>query len=140
MNRLTFSLLLMALVWQTACTSTSSVVVRDIDAVEQKVPTISEPQKQTPVYQERATPTLPIVERLFSQADAALKAAQWQQAIATAEKGLRIERKDPRFYWVLASAYLELADKKQSQDFARQGLRYADKNSPLARQLSDYLR
>ena len=144
------SLLTLSVVVLSACVSTSkSVAVRDIDELKTTPPQLQEPTKQeptkqettkqAPVYQERTPRVLPIVERLFDQADAALNNSQWEQAIALAEKGLRIERKDPRFYWVLATAYAQLSNKKQSQSFAKQGLRFAPKNSDLARQLSRFL-
>lgn len=144
MNVIQLNLLAIFMVFLTACVSTSnSVAVRDIEAVEsvesQQIPIKPKSIKQAPVYQERAPRNLPIVERLFTQADAALQARQWEQAIVFAEKGLRIERKEPRFYWVLAFAYEQLSNKKQSQSFARQGLRYTDKNSSLARRLVSYL-
>lgn len=133
------------LVLLSACTSTSTAVnVRDIDTIP-PAPVANErvdaptQAKSVPIYQEATPQTLPIVERLFQQADAALQARNWQQAIALAEKGLRIERKEPRYYWVLATAYAQLSDKKQSQNFARQGLRYTSKDSRLARQLNAYL-
>lgn len=134
-----------SLVLLSACTSTSTAVsVRDIEAAPTE-PTVSyrvdapTQAKSTPVYQERASRSLPIVERIFNDADAALAARQWERAIALAERGLRIERKEPRFYWVLATAYEQLSNIKQSQSFAKQGLRYVEKNSALARQLSVYL-
>lgn len=148
-NRSYYLLLLsICLVLLSACSSTSTAVsVRDIDTIPETpmvneradTPTHPTQAKSMPIYQERAPQALPIVERIFNQADAALQARQWQQAIALAEKGLRIERKEPRFYWVLASAYSQLSNKKQSQNFARQGLRYTSKGSRLARQLSAYL-
>ena len=129
-----------------ACASTSpstAVVVRDINTAPQ-IPEVIEKRaplesKSTPIYQEQASIALPIVERMVNQAESALQARDWPQAIELAEKGLRIERKEPRFYWVLASAYAQLSNKKQSQNFANQGMRYVKKDSPLARQLQAYL-
>jgi len=140
------ALVLLGLLFLGACTSTSSVVyVRDIDALDQQTPdaspsvTVPEQAKSSPIYQERAPRGLPIVTRLLAQADAALQAGQWEQAIALAEKGLGIERKEPRFYVVLAAAYSQLSNPQQSQSFAKQGLRYADKQSVVASQLESYL-
>lgn len=73
----------------------------------------------------------PLVERLVSKARAQLNEQAYQQAITTAERGLRVERKEPRFYWLLSQAYIGLNNREQATLFAKQGLRYAPKNSGI---------
>ena len=76
-----------------------------------------------------------IIESYIDQANRALSSGQSVKAIELAERGLRINRKEPRLYLVLAEAYAEKANTRQSVLFAKQGLRYADKKSSVYRQL-----
>ncbi|TQV71716.1 hypothetical protein FKG94_18865 [Exilibacterium tricleocarpae] len=59
------------------------------------------------------------------------RAGRWDDAIATAERGLRIERRSAELYLVLARAYSAMDERDQAQAFARQGLRYSD-HAPAA--------
>lgn len=83
---------------------------------------------------------LPIKQKLLEQSTQALANNQHKSAIAIAERGLRVDRKEPRFYQVLAAAYASLKDKKQSTFFAKQGLRYAKKGSSVYQSLQKWLR
>ena len=135
--------LIMILAGLTACSSTSTEVnIRNINSAVIEVETNennNQSAKVLPIYQDAPRKTLPILQALFNQANVALNAQQWQQAITLAEKGLQIERKDPRFYWVLATAYLQLSNKKQSQDFAKQGLRFVSEDDELSQRLAQLL-
>ena len=78
---------------------------------------------------------VPLSSELKQQAEQSLQYRRWQQAILFAERGLRINRKEPFFYWVLSTAYQKLSKMQQSIDFARQGLRYVSGDSGLKSQL-----
>jgi hypothetical protein len=78
---------------------------------------------------------VPLSSELKQQAEQSLQYHRWQQAILFAEHGLRINRKEPFFYWVLSTAYQKLSKMEQSIDFARQGLRYVYGDSELKSQL-----
>ena len=54
-------------------------------------------------------------------------AGRWDDAIAAAERGLRIERRSAELYLVLARAYSAMHDNTQAVAFARQGLRYSNR-------------
>jgi len=68
-----------------------------------------------------------------------LKQAQWSEAIVTAERGLRVDRREASFYWLLAHAYQGLDELNSAAAFARQGLRYTPRNSRLYRDLQALL-
>ncbi|MFO1367502.1 MAG: tetratricopeptide repeat protein [Marinagarivorans sp.] len=72
---------------------------------------------------------------LVSQAQAAYQAGNYQSAISTAERGLRIDRRAPALYLVMAQSYLALNQTAQAAQFANQGLRYSQSGSSEARAL-----
>ena len=82
-----------------------------------------------------APSTIPLSSELKKQSEKSLQYEQWNQAILLAERGLRIDRKEAFFYWVLAKAYQQLFKTQQSIEFARQGLRYVSNNEWLKSQL-----
>lgn len=65
------------------------------------------------------------LNQLLNDAHRHLAAENWEAASASAERGLRIDRREPELYLVLARAYLGLADPRRALEFVRQGLRYA---------------
>ncbi|MBX2807420.1 MAG: tetratricopeptide repeat protein [Cellvibrionaceae bacterium] len=88
-----------------------------------------------PVAPRAAKATLPVIDTLLAEADGRLSRGDYVVAINLAERGLRIDRQDPRFYLVLASAYYQLDNKPQSTAFARQGLRYVQRETTVYQQL-----
>lgn len=72
---------------------------------------------------------------LVSQAQAAYQAGNYQTAISTAERGLRIDRRAPALYLVMAQSYLALNQAAQAAQFANQGLRFSQSGSAEARAL-----
>jgi len=66
------------------------------------------------------------LQELLRQAQQRLRQGQWWQAIDTAERGLRINRRQPDFYVILAAAYTSLGNTDKASEFARQGRRYCD--------------
>ncbi len=89
----------------------------------------------SPVRPDAKKTVVPIIDKLVSQADRQVVAADYKKAINTAERGLRINRKEPRLYLALAKAYRGLQNPRQSSYFAKQGLRYAKKGDNVFRQL-----
>lgn|GEM_PF-1538462 len=81
-----------------------------------------------PVYP-TASAESPLKARLLRQSEEQLAQKKWANAIESAERGLRIDRKEPLFYDVLAVAYSESGNRTQSVLFARQGLLYATKGT-----------
>lgn len=84
-----------------------------------------------PVRPDAEKPIVPIIERLVEQANQQYKASNYNKAINIAERGLRINRKEPRFYLTLTKAHKSLNNDQQSIYFAKQGLRYAKKDSSV---------
>ena len=66
-----------------------------------------------------------------NSARAAYAQGEYQQTIALAERGLRINRYTGELYLVMAEAYAALGEVTQSVNFARLGLRYAGTNDTL---------
>ena len=72
---------------------------------------------------------------LVSQAQDAYRAGNYQTAITTAERGLRIDRRAPALYLVMAQSYLALNQPAQAAQFANQGLRFSQSGTAEARAL-----
>jgi predicted Zn-dependent protease len=104
----------------------------DQDKKGQRAETVALAQ---PVIPNQQPSSIPLLNKLSEQADQAINDHNYQQAINVAERGLRINRKDPRFYLALAKAYKALRNKTQSHHFARQGLRYVGNDSLLLQEL-----
>ena len=94
-----------------------------------------QPTASTP----KATPaplTISIAaESLAQLARTQYQAKQYQSAIATAERGLRIERRAASLYLVLAQSYVQLGLPDKAKNFVQQGLRYATPESDQEIQL-----
>jgi tetratricopeptide (TPR) repeat protein len=80
-------------------------------------------------------PPNPAVQSLARQARSQYQARDYQGAIATAERGLRIERRAADLYLVLARSYLQLALPEKAKMFVQQGLRFAPQGSETANSL-----
>lgn len=72
---------------------------------------------------------------LVAQARAQYQAKNYQGAIATAERALRIDRRSPEVYLVLAQSYVQLANKQLALQFVQQGIRYSQAGTELAQAL-----
>ncbi len=99
-----------------------------------------EPVNPAPVTPHTQAPALPAATSnatasLVSQARAQYQAKNYQGAIATAERALRIDRRSPEVYLVLAQSYIQLANKQLALQFAQQGVRYSQAGSDLAKTL-----
>jgi|GEM_PF-518337 len=108
----------------------------------------------TPEVQEPAKPVEPVIPEavpqtrapipaassnatasLVSQARAQYQAKNYQGAIATAERALRIDRRVPDVYLILAQSYIQLANTQVALQFVQQGIRYAQAGTDLAQTL-----
>lgn len=91
------------------------------------------PQDQPPAQVQPSTS--PAVVSLINQSRAQYNARNYQAAIATAERGLRIDRRSAELYLLLAQSYVQLARPQQAEQFAQQGLRYSIAGSSIAQAL-----
>ncbi len=98
--------------------------------------TPSQPAIVTPQPGAVPAPTTPAVAALSPAALSLAKQARqqyqvqdYQGAIATAERGLRIERRAPELYLILAQSYFQLALPEKARMFMQQGLRFAPQGS-----------
>jgi hypothetical protein len=77
----------------------------------------------------------PAAQSLAKQARQQYLAQDYQGAIATAERGLRIERRAADLYLVLAQSYVQLGLPQKAEMFVQQGLRFAAQGSDAAQGL-----
>lgn len=108
------------------------------------VPEVVAPIKPVaPVIPEVVPPTRVIIPAassnatasLVSQARAQYQAKNYQGAIAIAERALRIDRRVPDVYLVLAQSYMQMANPQVALQFVQQGIRYAQAGTELAQTL-----
>ena len=93
-------------------------------------PVVPQTQAPAPVATSNATASL------VGQARAQYQAKNYQAAIATAERALRIDRRSPEVYLVLAQSYVQLANTQLAMQFAQQGIRYSQAGTELAKTLA----
>ena len=62
--------------------------------------------------------------QLIADAQEQFQRNDWQAAIAIAERGLRVDRREVRLYLLIAKSYRALGSLDISKQFAEQGLRY----------------
>ena len=128
-----------------ACTTTATgpVSIRDVRPAitpEVKHDDVVKPPSVQPVAPTKAVISSPLKQKLIKQSQQQLSNQNFSSAIALAERGLRVDRKEPRFYLVLSSAYYRSGNKSQSAYFAQQGLRYARKDSATYNALKQRLK
>lgn len=111
--------------------ATPPVVKPPEKPVEPVTPPQAVPQTQapTPVASSNATASL------VSQARAQYQAKNYTAAVATAERALRIDRRSPEVYLVLAQSYIQLANTQLAMQFVQQGIRYSQAGTELAEAL-----
>ncbi len=89
------------------------------------------PQTRAPIPVASSNATASLV----SQARAQYQAKNYQGAIAIAERALRIDRRAPDVYLILAQSYMQLANTQLALQFVQQGIRYAQAGTDLAQTL-----
>lgn len=110
---------------------TPPVVKEPEKPVEPVAPPQTVPQTKAPV----PTVTSNATASLVSQARAQYQAKNYQGAVATAERALRIDRRSPEVYLILAQSYVQLANKQLAMQFVQQGIRYSQAGTELAQAL-----
>lgn len=138
--------LLAAIVQLSGCATTgeqeSSVPVIDKSVPAEKTDVIL-PEKppipaEPPAPAPQARTVAPVgnaVVSLAAQARAQYAAKNYQSAVATAERGLRIDRRAPELYLILAQSYVQLANTQLAQQFVQQGIRYSQAGTEIAQSL-----
>lgn len=109
---------------------------------EQTAP-VKPPEPVAPVQAQPMPSTAPVenkpqnfaVTSLVQQAKAQYNVKNYAGAIATAERGLRIDRRAAELYLILAQSYLQQANKQVAQQFVQQGIRYAQAGTDVAQNL-----
>lgn len=66
------------------------------------------------------------IDELLTQARLQYRYGEYQYAVRTAERGLRIDRSQSEWYLILSESYLKLGSAGNAKQFARQGLRYSN--------------
>lgn len=66
------------------------------------------------------------IDELLTQARLQYRYGEYQYAVRTAERGLRIDRSQSEWYLILSESYLKLGSPGNAEQFARQGLRYSN--------------
>lgn len=79
------------------------------------------------------------VSSLIQAARSAYQTGDYTGAIASAERGLRIDRREPELYLLLAQSYLAQARPAQAEQFARQGLRHSSSGTWVSQALQALL-
>jgi len=78
--------------------------------------------------------------QLIADAQRQFQRNDWQAAIAIAERGLRVDRREVRLYLLIAKSYRALGSMDISKQFAEQGLRYvSEPTSAIAREFNRLL-
>jgi hypothetical protein len=99
-------------------------------------PTVVQPQPGAVPKPVPAAALNPAAQSLARQARQQYASQDYQGAIATAERGLRIERRAADLYLILAQSYLQLALPEKAKMFVQQGRRFAAPGSEVAQGLA----
>ena len=135
-NQLTRVCILAGLLTMVGCATNTStqqpapVIERPAAVPPQDQPAVVQPQPGAVPAPVPAPAVLnPAAQSLARQATSQYQRQDYQGAIATAERGLRIERRAADLYLVLAQSYVQLGLPDKAQMFVQQGLRFAPKGS-----------
>ena len=113
-----------------------SVIERPTSATKPGEPAVVQPQPGAVPKPVPVVSLNPAAQSLARQARQQYQAQDYQGAIATAERGLRIERRAADLYLVLAQSYVQLALPEKAKMFVQQGLRFAAPGSDVAQGLA----
>ncbi len=112
------------------------VVERPADVAKPSQPAVVQPQPGAVPKPVPSVSLNPAAQSLAKQARQQYLSQDYQGAIATAERGLRIERRAADLYLVLAQSYVQLALPEKAKMFVQQGLRFAAPGSDVAQGLA----
>lgn len=136
------ALLLPSLVLQTGCTSYDTYPQQPAPttrpAPSQPAPVVVKPQPGAVAPLPAPAPAVvlnPAALSLVQQARRQYRAQDYQGAIATAERGLRIDRRAADLYLLLAESYVQLGQSDKARLFVQQGQRFAPAGSETAQSL-----
>lgn len=102
-----------------------SVIDRPTSVVKPGEPAVVQPQPGAVPKPAPVVSLNPAAQSLARQARQQYLSQDYQGAIATAERGLRIERRAADLYLVLAQSYVQLALPQKAKMFVQQGMRFA---------------
>lgn len=101
---------------------------------------VQPPQQPVPIRERQQSAALPAAaQSLLNSAQKAFSAGDYDAAIASAERGLRIARTSSELLMVLARSYAAQSDYAQARVFAQRGLRYLPAGAKR-REFEDLLR
>lgn len=136
MNNISIPTLLAVMFLSTACATHTSIqpVIPEAEAVPEDVTMQPESSPvdspvMPAVIKPAPAPVNIATDSLTSLARAQYQAKQYQSAIATAERGLRIDRRAAALYLLLAQSYVQLDMPQKAINFVQQGLRYTTPDS-----------
>jgi len=112
------------------------VISKPTGAVQPGQPAVVQPQPGAVPKPVPSVALNPAAQSLAKQARQQYLSQDYQGAIATAERGLRIERRAADLYLVLAQSYVQLALPEKARMFVQQGLRFAAPGSDVAQGLA----
>ncbi len=122
----------------TSQSTTSSALPKPGSAGESKTePSPGPSASWKPDTQARAT--LPAVIQLLERARELMANNAWDDAILAAERGLRIDARNPALYLVLAKSYTALGQAGKARLFAEQGRSLSHSDSEIKHQFDDIL-
>lgn len=82
------------------------------------------------------SPSARAVQDLVANAQREYDKGDWQSAVAVAERALRIDRRQPAVYLILAKCYRAMGENGQALQFVEQGRRYLpEEYTPVGREL-----
>lgn len=116
-----------------ACSSTPPVKEAEVVEAQEQQPQAQSVEPQTSPSQDEASASPQVapdrtqaVDELLTQARLQYRYGEYQYAVRTAERGLRIDRSHSEWYLILSESYLKLGSRGNAKQFARQGLRYSN--------------
>lgn len=112
------------------------VISKPTGAMKPNQPAVVQPQPGAVPKPVPSVALNPAAQSLAKQARQQYLSQDYQGAIATAERGLRIERRAADLYLVLAQSYVQLALPEKAKMFVQQGLRFAAPGSDVAQGLA----
>lgn len=113
-----------------------SVIDRPTSVIKPGEPAVVKPQPGAVPKPVPVVSLNPAAQSLAKQARQQYLSRDYQGAIATAERGLRIERRAADLYLVLAQSYVQLALPEKAKMFVQQGMRFAAPGSDTAQGLA----
>ncbi|HWV15084.1 MAG TPA: hypothetical protein VN030_06595 [Cellvibrio sp.] len=147
MKRHLWVMILLGVLFQLTGCATHTQQQSEPPVIEKSEP-VAKPEIQTPVKPPVPVAPSPVtpqtkavapvgnaVASLITQARGQYAAKNYSAAVATAERGLRIDRRAAELYLVLAQSYVQLANTQLAKQFVQQGIRYSQAGSDVAQSL-----